>query len=155
VAADAVGIASARHYEWLRDDPDYKERFEAADKLALDRMLSEARRRGLDGWEEPVVYQGQLCYPVGKDGKPSKQPLTIRKYSDNLLMFIIKGKLPEFRDSWKAELKHSGSIANPNPEVDLSKLSDEQLQQLEDLLQVARVTPADGLFNGRTDREIT
>jgi hypothetical protein len=43
-------------------------------------------RRALVGWKEPV-YQG------------GKEVGTIRKFSDNLLIFLLKGKRPEvFRE---------------------------------------------------------
>jgi hypothetical protein len=100
------------------------------------------------GWEEPVIYQGGLCYAMGKDGKPSKEPLTTRKYSENLLMFILKGGRPEkYREYFKGELKHSGSLAN-NP--DLTQLTDEQLQQAHTLFLLATSSshPVNGLVNG-------
>ena len=46
----------------------------------------EAVRRAHDGVDEPVFYQGKACGVV-------------RKYSDTLLIFLLKGRRPEkYRD---------------------------------------------------------
>jgi hypothetical protein len=143
LAAESANVNRDTHYEWLKD-PAYKQAFEDAREEACDRLGAEARRRAM-GWEEPVIYQGALCYHLGKNGKPSKKPLTVARYSDILLMFLLKAARPEkYRDNWKGELKHSGTIS-PRPNVDLSKLTDEQFAQLEQLLEAAGVT---GLVNG-------
>ncbi len=47
-----------------------------------DRMEDEARRRAVDGVEESVFYQGE-------------QVSTVRRYSDTLLIFMLKARRPE------------------------------------------------------------
>lgn len=49
-------------------------------------LLSEIDRRAIDGFTEPIYYQGEK---VGER----------RKYSDNLLMFRTKARMPEYKDS--------------------------------------------------------
>ena len=132
LAAEQAGIARASHYNWLRDDPEYRQQFEEADEIAMSRLLGEVRRRAVDGVEEPIIYQGALCYATGKDGKPSTKPLTTTKYSDNLLMFLVKGKRPEYRDSWKGELSVK---ADATHHIDLKNLPDEKLDQLIHILE--------------------
>ncbi len=56
----------------------------------------------MEGIDEPVVYQGR----ISKDRRG--RPVTVRKYSDLLLIFRAKKMCPEYRDSSKIEL--SGSI---------------------------------------------
>ena len=63
---------------------------------------------------------------AGKRGKP----IVTTRYSDNLLMFLIKKIRPEYREHWRGELQHSGAISSG---PDLSALSDEQLHQLHQL----------------------
>ena len=70
-------IARQRHYKWLASDPAYAKAFEEAKVAATDALVAEARRRATQGVEEPVYYQGEV---VG----------TIRKYSDTLLIFLLK-----------------------------------------------------------------
>ena len=69
---------------------DWDEALEEAREL----LEAEARRRAAIGVDEPVFYKGKV---VGH----------IRKYSDNLLMFLLKAHWPEkFRDNYAVE--HSG-----------------------------------------------
>ena len=116
-ACRQANIARKSHYEWLRDDPEYKSLFSDAKEDACDNLLEEARRRGQEGVEEPVYWQGQV---VG----------TVRKYSDNMLMFLIKGMRPEvYRDNWRGEMVHTGAVAiSRGP--DLTRLTDAELEQL-------------------------
>ena len=49
----------------------------------------------MEGVRKPVFYQGAICGSV-------------REYSDTLLMFLMKGAMPEkYRDNYRAE--HTGS----------------------------------------------
>ena len=96
-AAREAGIGVSTAYQ-LSKHPDYTEIFEAAkaegEQALAYRLLEEARRRAEEGVLEPVFYQGQ---EVGM----------VRKYSDNLLMFKIKGLMPHFRDNFPAIDIHS------------------------------------------------
>ncbi len=92
---------------------------EALDESA-DLLVLEARRRAHDGVDEPVIWQGQLTGVwVGPDGtvvtettpNARRVPLTVRKYSDALLMFLIKARRPEYRDSFRVQ--HAGDAAQP------------------------------------------
>ncbi len=95
-AAKAASIARRSHYEWLAD-PDYAGRYREAMDVAIDALEQEARRRAVDGSPEPVFFQGK---PVG----------AIRKYSDTLLIFLLKGHRPEkYRDRY--EIKHAGKVS--------------------------------------------
>lgn len=80
-AAEYAGISRDTHYEWLKDDA-YRQAFEEAYEEAIEHLEVEARRRAASGVDEPVFYLGQQ---VG----------AVRKYSDNLLMFLLKAARPE------------------------------------------------------------
>lgn len=84
-ACIAAGIARQNHYDWLKQVEGYAEAFEAAKQIAGDMLIDEARRRAHDGWEEPIVHQGEI---VG----------TKTLFSDGLLMFLIKKHDPSYRD---------------------------------------------------------
>lgn len=117
-AALAAGISTSTVYHRKRNDADFAEALHAAEEDSADLLEAEARRRAIDGVEEPVVYQGRLT-PVwerdefgevvmdereGADGKPVQRPrqarnpdgslkwLTIRKPSDALLALLLKGR---------------------------------------------------------------
>jgi hypothetical protein len=49
---------------------------------AIGGLEDEAVRRAYEGWLKPVFYQGRQCGAV-------------RRYSDKLLMFLLKGWRPE------------------------------------------------------------
>jgi hypothetical protein len=118
------------HYNWM-EDPDYERAFIEAHEAACDRLEEEVRKRAYDGWNEPVIYQGEIQFKVDRNGNRTNTPLTIRKKSDVLLMFAMKGARPEkYRDTWKGEIKHTGAIGH-DPE--LAKLTDEQLEYLKSL----------------------
>lgn len=120
-AVAAARIPRQSHYDWLKTDEAYRRDFESANDEAIDTLEAEARRRAHDGVNEPVIYQGELMgmwvdgegKTVSKDTPGAKQiPLTIRKYSDTLLIFLLKAARPaKYRDTSRVEL--SGSDNGP------------------------------------------
>lgn len=91
-AAKAAQVARSMHYVWLQKSEEYAEAFRHAEAEAIDALEKEARRRALHGVNEPVFYQGEECGAV-------------RKYSDTLLIFLLKGARPDtYRENFKAEL---------------------------------------------------
>lgn len=118
-AARAAKIDRHLHYDWLEDYPEYAAAFERAKEDAAQTLEDEAVRRAHAGTEEPVIYQGALCYEwvevIDKETgevltrKRKSKPLTVRKFSDPLLMFLLKGFRPDkYRDNSKVEI--SGSV---------------------------------------------
>lgn len=86
-ACEVAGISRATHYLWSREDPEYVKAVDDAMETAADVLEEEARRRAHDGVEEPVFYQGEVCG-------------TVRKYSDTLLIFLLKAAKPQkFREN--------------------------------------------------------
>lgn len=89
-AAKASGIGRTCHYDWLAGD-DYRKAFESAKDQAVESLEHEAIERA-KGWLEPVL---------DKDGNHVGDR---RKYSDVLLIFLLKGALPEkYRENSKVE----------------------------------------------------
>src|SRR4051794_11696208 len=81
-SADAASVHRSTVYEHAERHPDFAEEWETAVEIAVDALELEARRRAFEGTEEPVFYKGQQC------GK-------IRKYSDTLLIFLLKAHRPQ------------------------------------------------------------
>lgn len=132
-AAKGAKVEPGIHYKWLRDDPEFRDGFERARNIGLDQLEAEARRRAYQGDPEPVIYQGGLCYERLPNGK--KKQITVTRRSDVLLIFLLKAGRPEkYRDTWKGEVKHTGTISQG---PDLSALSDAQLEQLNQMLLLA------------------
>jgi hypothetical protein len=153
-AARIVKCSRASHYEWLAEDPEYAEAFEQAQEKAVDLLEAEARRRAVDGLEEPVIYQGELSFlPKVRRGQVvtdasgrqvrSDKPLTIRKYSDTLLIFLLKGARPAKYAKFEGEIKHTHVGSS---RLDLSRLSDDELTYLRDL--AARLSQSGGDRSG-------
>lgn len=120
-----LGIPRRTHYDWIDDDPDYARDAEAAQQEYCDRLEAEADRRAVEGVEDPVYQGGQL---VGKR----------RVYSDQLLITRLKALRPEvYKDRVAAE--HTGKNGGPiqYDRVDLTKFTDEELEQLEELRRAA------------------
>jgi hypothetical protein len=75
------------HYYWLKTDESYAAAFEQARQISGDRMEDEVVRRGIDGFDHPVIYEGKITG-------------SYKAYSDNLAMFFLKGLRPEkYRDN--------------------------------------------------------
>jgi hypothetical protein len=59
-AAQHAGVSSSAPYARRRNDADFTAAWDTALEDSADILEREARRRAIDGVEEPVVYQGQL-----------------------------------------------------------------------------------------------
>ncbi len=93
VAAKIAGITRARAYQVRNRDPDFASAWDAAEEEAADRLEAEAWRRAVDGTAEPLVSAGKVVRD--DDGAP----LAIRRYSDHLLLALLKARRPErFKD---------------------------------------------------------
>ncbi len=87
-ASSHAGVSRRTHLKWKAKDKSFSIAWEEALGIAVDLMEYEARRRALHGTLEPVYYAGK---PVG----------AIRRYSDSLLMFLLKAMKPEkYRDNY-------------------------------------------------------
>jgi hypothetical protein len=94
-AAQVAGCSRFAHYKW-QDDPEYQKRFEEAHAQAFAILEMEARRRAVEGTRRVIFHKG---VPIGEE----------LVYSDNLLMFLMKGAEPEkYRDNHSMEV--SGQI---------------------------------------------
>ena len=90
-AVAIAGTSRTRVYELRKADPAFASAWEDAEEIAVDRLEEEARRRAVEGVEEPLVSAGRL---VRDD---SGQPIMVRRYSDNLLLALIKAHRPSRR----------------------------------------------------------
>lgn len=91
-AAQAAGIDRTTAYLMRNHDPEFARGWVDNMDRAADLLEAEARRRAVIGVEEPIVYKGQVTGAV-------------RRYSDTLLIFLLKGARPEkFRD--RVEIRH-------------------------------------------------
>ncbi|MGE4292681.1 MAG: hypothetical protein AB7E32_10780 [Desulfovibrio sp.] len=97
-AAAIAGLGRWKVYEQRKEDPEFAQQWEQALRESEDRLEAEAVRRAVEGVEEPYFYQGE-------------QRGASRKYSDQLLMFLLKSKRPERFGTGASGLDEDG--ANP------------------------------------------
>ena len=76
-ACKASSVARRTAYNWRDADTDFAAEWDDALDEGTDALEDEAKRRAVDGVEEPVFYQG-------------KQVAKVRKYSDTLRIFLLK-----------------------------------------------------------------
>jgi len=75
-------VSRASIYQWQEHDAEFTVAMREAGITATEALETEAWRRARDGVDEPVYQHGKL---VG----------TITRYSDNLLMFMLRARAPE------------------------------------------------------------
>ena len=83
-------------YEWRAKDPEFADEWEVAKRVGKEMLKDEAFRRAYDGVNEPKFHQGEICGHV-------------RKYSDTLLMFLIKQSDPSYREHFQIDHGNVGS----------------------------------------------
>jgi transposase-like protein len=95
-ACKAAGVGRTSAYEWRQKDEAFALAWADIEEATTEAMEREAYRRGVEGTVEPLVSAG-------------KHVTDVKKYSDTLLIFMLKARRPErYRDNVKVE--HSGSI---------------------------------------------
>lgn len=127
-ACGATGIERSTAYRARETDEEFAKAWDDAMEEAIDKAEQEAYRRGVHGWHEPVVDKGRISYvykrnedgtfemALDKDGQPI--PLTIRKHSDSLLQFVLKGRR---RSSYGDKTELTGANGGPVAMVDDTK----------------------------------
>jgi hypothetical protein len=97
-AAVNCGLSRAIHAKWKRESDEYRAAFNDLKVEVLEELEAEAHRRALHGVDEPVFHQGRICGHI-------------RKYSDTLLIFLLKGNNPKkYRDQFKGHIQIDGGV---------------------------------------------
>lgn len=81
-AARKAGVSRSHAYMLRSTDIDFASDWTDALETAVDSLEAEARRRAVDGVDAPHFHQGSVAG-------------TVKKYSDTLLMFLLKAHRPE------------------------------------------------------------
>jgi hypothetical protein len=76
-------------YKWRQSDPDFAEAWDRALEDATDALEAEARRRATEGYEEPIIYGGKVIVDP-----ETGRPIVKKKYSDALMVFLLKSHRP-------------------------------------------------------------
>ena len=92
VAAAKAKVGRRTVYDERVRDPLFAQAWDEAVEVSVELLEAEARRRAYDGTPEPQFYQGKKCG-------------TVRRYSDTLLIFLLKAHRPaRYRDNARVEL---------------------------------------------------
>ncbi len=124
-SARVAGISPGTPSGWRKyggDDPEKQERAQVfceqetiAKQMYIERLEDALDKRAVEGVDKPVFYQGKV---VGYD----------KWYSDNLLMFKLKGERPEkYREVQEHRHNVSGSVEFINR---IAGLTEDELRQL-------------------------
>jgi hypothetical protein len=105
MAIAAAKISRRIVYDLRNNDETFARAWSDAEDIAADRLETEAWRRAVDGVEEPVISLGKVVQT--EDGTP----LVIRRYSDNLLLALLRAHRPEkYRDRSSVEVDVSDRL---------------------------------------------
>jgi hypothetical protein len=128
-AAKAAGIERSTAYRAKEADPSFAADWAEAQEVASDALEEEARR---------LATGHYVSYKFDKNGNPLLHPVTGEPYTERvistpLLTLLLKAERPDkFKDRSLVE-----TVAPAAPKYDLSKLTPEQLAQLEALTRAA------------------
>jgi len=112
-AALAAGIGREPLYRRRHEDADFAKAWEEAKAIGAEAAYEEeANRRAIHGVDEPVIYKGEMQYRIDHttglpmlDENDEPIPLTVRRPSDTLLIFLMKGANPgKYRDGPQTNL---------------------------------------------------
>ncbi|MFP4145304.1 MAG: hypothetical protein ACLFV3_09185 [Phycisphaeraceae bacterium] len=151
-AAEVAGIHRSCHYEWL-GQPHYAEAFAQTEEAAAADIAAHMRRLALQGVRKLVIHRGRPVTWTNPDtGK--EELLYETEYPVRLLVELARAHLPEFQGPRR--LEHSGPGGGPiqtesRTTIDLEKLSADQLEQLERLLERAQTDAQADAESGRSE----
>ena len=125
LAAEAAGVHRSTAYEHRDSDKDFAARWDGAMQDAADVLEAEARRGAVEGLVQKKFTKG---------GEPITDPETgqqyvERAYSDNLLIFLLKGANPQkYRDTHHHT--HDGNLGIIRTAAEGEAEADQILDQL-------------------------
>lgn len=115
-AAKKAKVPRSNIYEWLKNDPEFKMKFDEACEVAIGALEDEAVRRAHEGTVKPVFQGGKK---VG----------LVREYSDTLLIVLLKARSPEkYKERQYVEAKNTN--VNKNVNYNSVELKPEEIKQI-------------------------
>lgn len=96
-SASNIGVDYGAIKNLAEMDEEFQQNIIAAYNTYRENLEREAHARAVEGWEEPVYYQGTQ---IG----------TIRRKSDRMLELMLKRHIPEFRDHQKVDMNVTGGV---------------------------------------------
>lgn len=144
-ACDAAGISRNTAYRWRSQSTTFEKAWDDALIRTQDTARSSIYRRGVVGWDEPMVSMGQVVYEYtpmpDKEGKPMLDSkgkpvmlqgpaLTVHKWSDSLAALYAKSNLPEYKE--KAQVNVQTQLSDLAERAKQALLADLEAQLADD-----------------------
>lgn len=106
LACDQAEIGRTVAYEWRDKYPEFGKEWDTALERTKDVARSSIYKRGIIGWDEPLVSVGKLVRDE------NGEVVMVRKWSDPLAALYAKSNLPEYKEKQRIELtgKNDGPI---------------------------------------------
>lgn len=126
-AANVKG-ASGSFYALRRRDPHFATAWDAAQELADAKLLTEARRRAVEGSKRGIFQRGVQA--VDAEGNPATETV----YSDRLLELLLKSRFPnDFVE--RRQVEHKQAVEGWQiTGADLYALTERQTEQLQEIM---------------------
>ena len=111
-ALQKSGVTETRFNTWMQSDETFVQLFNTARAAWGDKIRARIHQVALEGVPEPIVYKGQIQYLRDDDGefildaRGRRQPVTVPKYDNRVLLRLAEANLDEF-----AKGKHGGDHA--------------------------------------------
>ena len=97
-ACEMAGVGRTAAYALRGKDAKFAAAWDEAVNVMLDGVEDSALHRARYGWEEPVWYKGEQCG-------------TVRKFSDTLLIFVLRQARPErWARAERLKIEHQGDV---------------------------------------------
>jgi len=91
-ACEVIGIGRTAAYKWKSEVESFRVEWDDVVEKHTDALESKVYERALDGWQEPVFYQGE-------------ETGSVTKFSDSNAQFLLRARRPTiYRDNSKIEL---------------------------------------------------
>jgi len=123
-SCEAVGVNRVTAYRRQEANEAFAAAWEEAVDKGVEGLIDEAKRRAYKGVPEPVgFYQGE-------------PGAIVQRYSDSLLMFLVKARRPEYKD--RVALEHTGSGGGPiRTEVKVELTASERIDRAAEAFSAA------------------
>lgn len=141
--AARLGIAESTLYDWKNTYPEFAEAFKKGNNYRHQNVINALYKRCI-GYEYTEVTKEPVEVPSDDPEKPAKTKMVITKKvkkqvapDTNAIEFYLTNKLPnQFKHKTEVQSNITADV-HMKQEVDLSNLSDEELDQLEKLIAKA------------------
>ena len=144
--AARLGIAESTLYEWKQKYPEFAEAFEKGHQYRHQNVINALYKRCI-GYTYEEITKEPVEIPSDDPDKPPKKRMVVTKKvrkqmapDTNAIEFYLTNKLPDqFKHKTEVQSNVTADV-HVKRDVDLSNLTDEELDQLEKLLEKASQT---------------